>query len=295
MRGMPPAPETSAAPPPEAAHPARPVVFEESIGARDLTLWSSPTGRRLVAAAVRATTALDARWPRWSLAVTLMLIVLVGGGLAIGVAHAAAEVYEQVVGQSGLAALDQPVLTWAVTTRTPQRDAALTAFTDVGGPVGGAVLSVLVLGVLLLWWRRWTPLWILGPALLGSVALTRVGKELTGRARPPRSLAVPPYEVSASFPSGHTLNATVLAGLTAYLILIVARRAWVGALGLAVTATYAVAMGLSRVWLGHHWLTDVIAGWLLGLAWVVGVVTLHRLVLTLRRARAAPRSPRGAA
>mgnify|MGYP001240593060 CR=1 FL=1 len=296
MRGMPPAPDRLSAPPPGATrHAAVAPAFEETIGERDLAQWRSHLGQRLVASADRATAVLDARWPRWSLAVTLVLIVVVGGGLAIGVAHTAAEVYEQVVAHSGLAALDEPLLTWAVTTRTPRRDAAVTAFTDVGGPVGGAILAVAVLAVLLLWWRRWTPLWVLAPALLGAVVLTGVGKDLTGRARPPRSLAVPPYEVSASFPSGHTLNATVLAGLTAYLILIVARRAWVGALGLAVSATYAVAMGLSRVWLGHHWLTDVIAGWLLGLAWVLGVVTLHRLVLTLRRARAAPRSPRGAA
>jgi membrane-associated phospholipid phosphatase len=43
-------------------------------------------------------------------------------------------------------------------------------------------------------------------------------------------------------------------------------------------------MGLSRVFLGHHWLTDVIFAWLLGAAWLALVITSHRLFLTIRRA-----------
>jgi undecaprenyl-diphosphatase len=59
-------------------------------------------------------------------------------------------------------------------------------------------------------------------------------------------------------------------------------------------AVFVVAMGLSRVFLGHHWLTDVMVGWTLGLAWVSVVVTAHRLFLTVRRARAEEATARGA-
>jgi undecaprenyl-diphosphatase len=45
-------------------------------------------------------------------------------------------------------------------------------------------------------------------------------------------------------------------------------------------------MGLTRVYLGHHWLTDVLVAWLLALAWLAVVITAHRLYLTTRHVRA---------
>jgi undecaprenyl-diphosphatase len=50
---------------------------------------------------------------------------------------------------------------------------------------------------------------------------------------------------------------------------------------------FAVAISLSRVFLGHHWLTDVMVGWVLGLAWLGVVVTAHRLFLTVWQHRPA--------
>jgi undecaprenyl-diphosphatase len=98
--------------------------------------------------------------------------------------------------------------------------------------------------------------------------------------------AVPPYESSPSFPSGHALNSTVIAGLVAYLLLRRLETRLARVITVILAAGWAIAIGLSRVFLGHHWLTDVVFGWILGLAWLSLVITAHRLFLTLRRSRA---------
>ncbi len=54
-------------------------------------------------------------------------------------------------------------------------------------------------------------------------------------------------------------------------------------LTVAAALAWAISIGLSRVFLGHHWLTDVMFGWLVGLAWLSVVITAHRLYLTVRR------------
>ena len=64
----------------------------------------------------------------------------------------------------------------------------------------------------------------------------------------------------------------------------ISRRRW-RAVVVVLLVTVIVGMGLSRVFLGHHWLTDVIAGWAVGLAWLASVITGHRVKITLDRRR----------
>ena len=172
----------------------------------------------------------------------------------------------------------------AVGMRTAGSEEWVTRFTDLGGTIGMPVIAVVVVTVLALKRRSWLPVLLMGIAAAGSVLITVLGKDLSGRARPPLALAVPPFETSPSFPSGHTLNATVVLGVSAYLVMLGRRHLRSKLLVGSVVVVFVLAMGLSRVWLGHHWLTDVIAGWLVGLAWLGTVVTAHRVKVTLDRA-----------
>jgi undecaprenyl-diphosphatase len=134
-------------------------------------------------------------------------------------------------------------------------------------------------------WRSVTPVILMIIAVAGSLTFTQVGKAVVRRVRPPLTDAIPPYEYAFSFPSGHALNSTVIAGMVAYLV---ARRltSRIGrAFCVIVAALWAIAMGLSRVFLGHHWLTDVMFAWLIGLAWLALLITAHRIFLIVWRAQ----------
>ena len=153
---------------------------------------------------------------------------------------------------------------------------------------------VVLLPLMALLWRSWTPVALMVVACAGSVTMTSVGKDLAGRARPPHELAVPPYEASPSFPSGHTLNSTVIAMVIAYLVVIHVESRLARTVTVIGLAVYVVAIGLSRVYLGHHWFTDVAAGWLIGAAWATVVIMAHRLLVLQGRRRAGPGSNRDA-
>ena len=126
-------------------------------------------------------------------------------------------------------------------------------------------------------WKRCRSLALTWPLLIGVAAIVNVvTKALIGRPRPD----VPDTGVDlASYPSGHTIHATIVLGLippTLYLLTHRSLSAWIS---YPLLLAAAIVTGLSRVALGAHWLTDVIAGHLIGLFLLVAadlVVEYHR-------------------
>ena len=217
----------------------------------------------------------------------LSLLTAVAGAVLLTVLIASLdETYESVQEHDGLARVDQPLLDWMVGHRSPGLDGVVSFFTDIGGTTVLPILVTLVVAGLGWWWRSWTPIVLMAVAAAGSIAMTEAGKDLAGRARPPQALAVPPYETSPSFPSGHTLNSTVIAIVLAYLVLLHVKSRTGRVVTVSLLALYAVAMGLSRVYLGHHWFTDVVAGFIAGTAWAIVVILAHRLLLRVQQRRA---------
>jgi len=148
-------------------------------------------------------------------------------------------------------------------------------------------IAVLVAGAL--WWRGSRLVVALAPGLalgIGGVTAS-VGKALVGRVRPPASLRLV-AESAPSFPSGHATDSTAFyVALTLTLAVFVLRRPIAKVFTVLCASGVAFAIGVSRLVLGVHWPTDVLAGWLLGLA--VAVLTTA-VVFVLTRVTPIPTS-----
>lgn len=165
-----------------------------------------------------------------------------------------------------LSSYDPGITSSLVAARTPGLTVAAELVTAVGSE---AVVGLLTgLTMLWLWFRRGEQARaVLLGASMGAAAVLTIGvKHLLTRHRPPSGLVVGPVDTGFSFPSGHTVFSTVFAGMVVMLVV------WPQASRIrrvvAVTAgcVASLAVGATRVYLGYHWTTDVIAGWVLGVA-----------------------------
>jgi undecaprenyl-diphosphatase len=164
---------------------------------------------------------------------------------------------------SQVVALNEALVRRVYMLRTPVLDAVMLLFTRAGNPWVVAGLLV-TLALVLLWLRRWSD--IVGVAVAGGGAwfLTETLKHYYQRARP--ALVPTPLEVSSSsFPSAHALGAMVGYGILLFVGWRVLRRRWL----LLVPPGIIMLIGISRVYFGVHFLTDVLAGFLVGLAWLL--------------------------
>lgn len=140
-----------------------------------------------------------------------------------------------------------------------------------------AIQSVVLLVVTAVLWvrrRRIGALVIAGLSLGLLAVVVGVAKLAFGRARPPLNV----YAVHAggdSFPSRHVAAAVVVGCVLAWL-LGEGHRGWVRRLLWAAAALWALVIGVSRLYLDVHWLTDVLAGWTIGIALVCAVYLSYR-------------------
>jgi membrane-associated phospholipid phosphatase len=149
----------------------------------------------------------------------------------------------------------------ALAKRTPPLTAAALVVTNSAGDLAW-VLAV-VGGLLAVRSRPWWVGALAGAAVLGLGQLLRLGLVTwIGRPRPP-AVDWAARAGGYALPSGHTTTATLAAGLLCLGLARALHGAWRVA-GIALALCWAIAVGFTRVYLGVHWPTDVLGGWLLG-------------------------------
>ena len=178
------------------------------------------------------------------------------------------------VGEGDTRAIDRTIIYALRTPGNPARpigpdwlNVAATDVTSLGSVTVLGIIVVLVCG-LFFSFRRWREALLLLLASGGGLVVTNILKDVFQRDRPPAVLHAV-RAINASFPSGHAaLSATVFLTLGA-LIAHFAQRRRVRVYALTAGVILSLLVGCSRVYLGVHWPTDVLAGWCVGAGWAL--------------------------
>ena len=173
-------------------------------------------------------------------------------------------------------AWDTPLLWGIHAYANPSLDTLMLLITNVGAPIPMIGFVAVLLG-LLLWRRRYGAAAFVAVAVGGAALLNVLAKALFQRHRPALWSQLSP-ESDYGFPSGHAMGS--LAVVAALVIVLWATRWWWLALGIG--GLFVLLVGLSRLYLGVHYPSDILAGWCASLIWVTGVYHLRAVPLPAR-------------
>lgn len=157
---------------------------------------------------------------------------------------------------------DQAVLLWLNQHASPTLDTFFLSVTHLGGVVFVTLASFLLLAITI-WRKRYYKSLLVVIGMGGAIVLNLILKSIFERPRPDlwEWLIT---ETSYSFPSGH---ATVSMALALCVVVLVWWTKW-RILAVVIAGLYVVTVGISRMYLGVHYPTDIMGGWLLGVAWI---------------------------
>lgn len=183
------------------------------------------------------------------------------------------ELAESIVNSPGMKSLDGKISLAFFELRLPWLSFFFYWFSKLAS-YQGLLITTLLTGIFLIYKRK--PYYLLGflISVLGSGLAVKITKAFFVRERP-LDIAYYP-ETSFSFPSGHATAGIALEGFICYLLIMEAKRPHMQFFWLAFGLLFNFLMGISRIYLGVHFATDVLAGWLLGFLWLLfGIVIME--------------------
>jgi len=189
----------------------------------------------------------------------LIISILVAGMIFVSLA-------EDLVNQETLSTIDPIFGSWLVTHTTLPGDHVFAAITFLGNALIISAGTGLI-GFWLARQRNWKKLILLFSSVAGGALLNLVLKNIFQRSRPtiPGAYMV---ETGFSFPSGHSMVSLIFYGVIAYLALSYIKSKKWKVFITVITLMICALIGFSRLYLGVHFLTDVLAGWAAGGLWL---------------------------
>lgn len=195
-----------------------------------------------------------------------VLLLLIGLGLASLLIWLFAELAEELL-ENELTNFDNNIISFFKAIETSGLDAFYIIITEMGSVWFLTTLSVVLIA--LLWVKakdKWGVLFFI-IAIGGSGLLTWVLKQFYGRGRP--SINEEIDAIGFSFPSGHSMGALVFYGFIAYFIARSSQKKSVKVLSSIVLGILILLIGTSRIYLGAHFPSDVMAGFVAGSIWLI--------------------------
>jgi undecaprenyl-diphosphatase len=215
-------------------------------------------------------------------ALTAWSIIALIGAVAFGI------LLWGVLADSGLTVVDPAVATFIAGHRLAWLTPIVQLVTWMGSSFFIIPLGIAVGGYLYLRRSTWRPVVMMAAAFAGAAALYDIVKPAVARTRPPAALQVGGPDTGWAFPSGHATQSIAFYGMLAIVLSLwyapSRRRLFAIGAGLVV-----IVVGASRLYLGVHWLTDVLGGYALGLAWMSLVMIASQLIDDRERRRASGR------
>ena len=174
----------------------------------------------------------------------------------------------------GFALIDEPAAQWLANHREGWLNTSLTAVTHLGDAITQALWLALVCAVATWRARSWLPAVIGAVGGVGIAVIIATAKTLVSRQRPDPPFALV-HSHGFSFPSGHAAGAAAVGLLSAWMLCRWVVHTWAAQVAVwTLTLTTVALIGFSRPYLGVHFVTDVLAGWLLGAAWAGAVINV---------------------
>ena len=192
------------------------------------------------------------------------------------------ELTESISGTS-LKSYDRAVTDFIISFRTPELNIFFQYLTEVGDLYGYLILAAVFTLVFYLKFKNWRfvleMIFVLLVSGLANVSL----KQVINRARPE---AVHLVSVETlSYPSGHAMSAMAFYGFLIYLFYTLKLKSWIKFVSIFLCCSIILGIGVSRIYLGVHFPSDVVGGFVAGFIWVIFCVVLFHIIDLLRKRR----------